>query len=287
MHETLIILINITVFSYLIKSFFKYTLKLSFVISFTIIWILFLNVNPYEYKTNKYSILSYIPLKYRPEMNMLNNTDINKINYPVIFKPVRCSKGGKNVTLIMNKNDATNYILNNNISEIMFQTFVPYKNEIGILYEKNVKSMVIKNSKNSNIMTSCYGDVTCEDVSYLITPELNTKMKEISNKIPNFNVGRYDIKYKDLSSLLKGEDFYVLEVNGVMGFDLRKSNLQYFGITSIYYIERWFFYRQLQGFINIITFNGYDPIKLLKMMLISIYNTLNCMDWEKIFAIYS
>ena len=219
MHETLIILINITVFSYLIKSFFKYTLKLSFVISFIIIWVLFLNVNPYKYQTNKYSILSYIPLKYRPEMNMLNNTDINKINYPVIFKPVRCARVGRDVTLILNRNDATKYILNNNISEIMFQTFVPYKNEIGILYEKNIKSMVIKKSKNSNIMTSCYGNVSCQDVSHLITPELNTKMKEISNKIPNFNVGRYDIKYKDLSIFSKFVDWKKMKsINSINDF---------------------------------------------------------------------
>jgi len=291
MHETLIILLNIFILSYLIKTYFKNTFKLSFIvsfiISFIIIWILFLNVNPYEYKSNKYSILSYIPSEHFLEMSMLNNTDINKLQYPVIFKPIRCAKVGKGVTVILNKNEATKYVKNNNINEIMVQTFIPYKNEIGILYEKNITSMVFKKSINSNIMTSCYGNVTCEDITNLITSKLNNKIKEISNKIPNFNVGRYDIKYKDLNTLLEGKDFYIVEVNGTMGFDLRKSNLQYFGIPSIFYIERWFLYRQLQGFINIITLNGYNPIKLIQIMLITIYNTINCMDWEKIFAIYS
>ena len=109
----------------------------------------------------------------------------------------------------------------------------------------------------------------------------------ISNYIPNFNVGRYDIKYKDLNSLLDGKDFYILEVNGTMGFDLRKSNLQYFGILSIYYIERWFIYRQMQGLINIITLNGYNPIKLIQVMALTVYNTIYCKDWEKILSMYT
>jgi hypothetical protein len=287
MHEFLITLLNIYIFGYIIKKFFRLNIYLSIFISFMIIWILFLNVNPYKYGSNKYSILSYMPSEHFLEMSMLNNTNINNLQYPVIFKPIRCSKTGKDVEIINNINEAAKYLENKNTNEIMVQTFIPYKNEIGILYEKNIISIVSKKSKDSDIMKSCYGNVTCEDLTRLLTPELNNKIKEISNKIPNFNVGRYDIKYKDLKTLLEGKDFYIVEVNGTMGFDLRKSNLQYFGILSIYYIERWFLYRQLQGLINIITLNGYNPIKLIQIMTKTVYNTINCMDWEKLFAIYS
>lgn len=287
MHETIIILFNIFIFGYVIKYIFRLKTGLSIFISFMIIWILFLNVNPYENNEDKFSILSYIPSKYIPKMSMLKNTNINNLQYPVIFKPIKCTRVGKNVVVINNINEAVTYLENNNINEIMVQTFIPYKNEIGILYEKNIISMVIKKSIHSDIMTSCYGNVNCEDVTSLITYKLNETIKKISNHIPNFNVGRYDIKYKDLNSLLQGKYFYILEANGTMGFDLRKSNLHYFGIPSIYYIERWFIYRQMQGLINIIRLNGYNPIELIKIMLITIYNTIICMDWEKLFAIYS
>jgi len=287
MHESLIGLLNIFIFGYLIKTVFKMQFKLSIFISFIIIWVLFLNVNPYEYEQNKFSILSYIPSKYIPTMNMLKYANINNLEYPVIFKPVKCSKIGKGVEVIHNIHDSIKYLNNNNINEIMVQTFVPYENEVGILYEKKIISMVIKKSKDSNIMTSCHGNVACEDITSLTTQKLNNVIKEISNHIPNFNVGRYDIKYKDLTSLLEGKDFYILEANGTMGFDLRKSNLQYGGIPSIYYIERWFIYRQFQGFINIMTLNGYNPMQLIQIMMITIYNTIICMDWEKLFAIYS
>ena len=291
MLEIIIIISNIILFGYIIKYFFKTNIKLSIFISFIIVWILFLNVNPYEYNQNKFSILEYIPSQYIPKMSMLKNTNIHNLQYPVIFKPVKCARNGNNVELINNISEATAYLeKNNNINEIMVQTFVPYKNEVGILYEKNIKSIVIKYSKNSAVNDgSCYDGYksNCKEISHLITPELNNVIKNISNHIPNFNVGRYDIKYKDLNSLLKGTDFYILEVNGTMGFDLRKNFLRYFGIEYIYYPERWFLYRQLQGLQNIITLKGYNPIKLIQIMLLTIHNSIGCMDWEKLFAIYT
>jgi hypothetical protein len=287
MCEVVITILNICILGYVIKNILRLKIHLSIFISFIIIWILFLNVNPYEYNQNKLSILADIPSEYIPKMSMLKYTNINDLQYPVIFKPIKCTRCGKNVEVINNINDAAKYIKNNNINEIMVQSFIPYKNEIGILYEKNIISMVIKKSEDSNIMRSCYGNVMCEDITHLMTYKLNEIIKKISNNIPNFNVGRYDIKYKDLNSLLEGTDFYILEANGTMGFDLRKSNFQYFGIPCIYYIERWFIYRQLQGLINIITLNGYNPVKLIQTMFITIYNTIICMDWEKLFAIYS
>jgi len=290
MHEIILIALNVLFLGYLIKYFFKKKIKLALVIAFMIVWILFLNVNPYKNNENKLSILSYIPSHYIPQMSMLKNTNIHNLQYPVIFKPVKCARNGTNVVVIHNLSDATRYLQENNtIDEIMVQTFIPYKNEVGILYEKNIKAMVIKYSKDSSVYDgSCFGyNSQCKNATNLITPELNNVIKNISNHIPNFNVGRYDIKYKDLNSLLKGTDFYILEANGTMGFDLRKNNIDYFGLKSVYYLERWFLYRQLQGLKNIITLNGYNPIKLLQTMIITIYNTIVCMDWEKLFTIYS
>lgn len=287
MHEILILFLNIYIFGLVFNYFIKLNIYLCIIISFIIVWILFLNVNPYKYDQNKFTILSYIPNEYIPKMNMLQNTNINNLQYPVIFKPVKCTKVGTNVEVINNISDAKKYLEKNNITEIMVQNFVPYQNEVGILYENKIISMVTKKSKDSNIMTSCYGSVKCEDITYLITSELNDIIIKISNNIPNFNVGRYDIKYRDLESLLQGRNFYILEVNGTMGFDLRKSNLKYCGIPSILYIERWFFIRHMQGIKNIITLNGYNPIELIKVMLLTMYNTIYCSDWEKLFALYT
>lgn len=277
--------IHIIILGLIIHFIFKLKLKLSLFVSLIILWILFLNVNPYDVNQNKFSILSNIPSEYRPTMSILKNTNIKNLEYPVIFKPIKCSRSSIGVVLIHNLYEAREYIENNNIDDIMVQSYIPYNNEVGILYEKDIKSMVIKKS-NSNIKPACNNNVTCEDITDLVTPQLNNIIIKISHHIPNFHVGRYDIKYKDLKSLLNGTDFYVLEANGTMGYDLRMlegTNI----INNIYYVERWILYRLLQGFINIITLNGYNPIELIMVMSLSLYNTIHCKDWEKFLAMYS
>lgn len=289
MHESIIIPLNIIIIGYVFKYIcrLKFNLSIYLFSSFVFVWIIFLNVNPYEINQNKFSILSNISSEYLPKMSMLKDTNIDKLNYPVIFKPIICSRNGYGVKLINNIDEAVAYIENNNINETMVQDFIPYKNEVGILYEKNIISMVVKKSKDSTIIASCLGKNACDDITYLKTHKLNEVIRKISNQIPNFYVGRYDIKYKDLDSLLEGKDFYILEVNGTAGFDLRKFTLQYFGLSCIYYIERWVLYRLFQGFKNIITLRGYNPIKLIQVMALTVYNTIYCKDWEKILSMYS
>jgi hypothetical protein len=71
-----------------------------------------------------------------------------------------------------------------------------------------------------------------------------------------------------------------------MGYDLRMlegTNI----IKNIYYSERWILYRLLQGFINIVTLNGYNPIKLIQVMALTAYNTIYCKDWEKFLSMYT
>lgn len=285
MHEIIIVSITLVWFSILLKKITKIKIYTAIFIIFLLNWILFLNVNPYDPEQNKYTLLSAIPENYIPRMTMWKNTDTYK--YPVIFKPVKCSKNGKGVKMIKNRDDAKEYIKNSNSAETMVQTFVPYQNEITILYEnKHIVAMVLKKSSQSEIMTSCYGNVTCEDITHLMTPALNAVITNISKHIPNFNMGRYDIKYRDLPSLLAGKHFYILEVNGTLGFDLRKSSPRYFGTQSLFYIERWFFSRLIQGLTNILTLQGYNPLQLVKIMGLTLYNTVECGDWVKLLAIY-
>lgn len=277
--------IHTGILGFIIHYIFNLKLALSFFISFLILWILFLNVNPYDVNQNKFSILLNVPSEYRPKMSILKNTNIRNLEYPVIFKPIKCSRSSIGVVIINNLDEANKYIENNNIEDIMVQSYISYNNEIGILYEKNIKSMVIKKS-NSIIRSACNGGVSCEDITHVVTPKLNNVINKISNRIPNFHVGRYDIKYKDLNSLLDGTDFFVLEANGTMGYDLRMfegTNI----IKNIYYSERWVLYRFLQGFINIVTLNGYNPIKLIQVMALTAYNTIYCKDWEKFLSMYT
>ena len=47
-----------------------------------------------------------------------------------------------------------------------------------------------------------------------ITPDLAKSLDKVCNDLPEFYYGRFDIRFRDIDSLVKGEDYYILEVNG-------------------------------------------------------------------------
>ncbi len=59
----------------------------------------------------------------------------------------------------------------------------------------------------------CQGAIF-RDGTPLITEELRAAFALISDEIPEFYFGRFDVKFKSLESFLRGEDFEVVEING-------------------------------------------------------------------------
>jgi hypothetical protein len=50
--------------------------------------------------------------------------------------------------------------------------------------------------------------------THLITPKMIERFDEISQQLPEFYFGRYDIRFADFSKVQEGEDFTIVEVNG-------------------------------------------------------------------------
>ena len=48
-----------------------------------------------------------------------------------------------------------------------------------------------------------------------ITPVLTARIDEICGSMPDFHFGRVDLRYRDIGSLRRGEDFQIIEINGV------------------------------------------------------------------------
>jgi len=255
MHESIVMLVNI----YGLSLLFRYLgAPWPLVTAFVLVWVLFLNVNPYDTDQDKYTILKNLPQKY---------TLLDPDEYPMVVKPRVCTRNGSGVKVLRQPED------NPHSEGTMTQGFVTFKDEVGILYENGqIVSMVQKNSDDPEIMSGCLGKNTCTNVDV----PWKHKILELSAMIPNFYVGRYDIKYQ-------GDEFYVLEVNGTMGFDLQKNTRQ----NPLYYMERWFLVRLLTGLSNMIHLRGYNPIDLVRVMAITLYNTFRCLDWEKLFTLYS
>lgn len=69
--------------------------------------------------------------------------------------------------------------------------------------------------------------------NHLIDERLNRLMDRICKPMKGFHYGRLDIKYRDFDALLAGEDFKVLEVNGIISepthiYDASHSEASYF-----------------------------------------------------------
>jgi hypothetical protein len=267
-------------------------------IIFFIIWALFISVNIWESNVTKKTLGDYFP-----KQNVLNTfsfdpKNISKINFPCIIKPTICSGTNRNVKLLHNIKELEKYIKESNKNEnYIIQEFFYSKYEIGVLYEKipflnsgKVISIVLKKSNSSMWKPLKCGNInnldstTCIDLTEKLANSNFVKhIINISNSIPNFFAGRYDIGFNSFDDLDSGV-FKIYELNGVMGFDLR-SNIELnekFSWMKIYYIVRWIFTRFLIGLLNIITLK-ISPLYLIKKLPWTFSKAYTCNDYEHLF----
>ncbi len=269
---------------------------------FITIWILGLNVNPYTLNDdNKYAILKHLPSEYLPKMRLLKSMEdiqyvYSTFNFPIIIKPTVCARSGRGTVKLESIHQLFDWAEKNRaafgsqrlIHQFMVQEAIKGEVEIGVLvekmpYEKYVRIVsIVEKTGTSAIRKGCE-DIKCVMREDLI-PILQPAIRKISAQIPNFNVGRYDIRSTE-QDLLKGK-FKICEVNGMMGFDLR-AWVRNDALRSFYDHERWFFTRLWIGFLNIVTLRGYNPINLIRVMWTTTKNSVECRDYEKFYSLYS
>ena len=73
------------------------------------------------------------------------------------------------------------------------------------------------------------------DGMHLWSPALETRIDEISRKLPGFFIGRYDIRYRSEADIRNGEDFKIVELNGASSeatsiYDARNSLFRAYAI---------------------------------------------------------
>lgn len=52
------------------------------------------------------------------------------------------------------------------------------------------------------------------DASSMITPEMSAAIDDVARDMPDFHVGRFDIRYESMGALRAGKGFSIIEVNG-------------------------------------------------------------------------
>ncbi len=95
-------------------------------------------------------------------------------------------------------------------------------------YSSNEKSKLLKHCENLQsiprdnevvnviVQGSHARGAVFKDISSKITPTLNKWVDELSQQIPHFYYGRFDIKAASVTDLLNGTDAKVIELNGAM-----------------------------------------------------------------------
>ncbi len=287
----LCLLFTILIYTMMIKKLpmLSHTSGKFFIITGLIIIILclvyiFLNSNAFLINYDKWESLRFLPTQNLPKTILFNRKKDSPsifldLEYPVVIKP-RIHYQGSSSRLVSKVNgpeEAFDYLeiaAKNNVSLLMIQEYIDAPYEMGILVERSFfddkqkfVSAVTKIDQN-DIRPGCFPR-KCMDHTEQIPRPIKTMIESISQNIPGFNTGRYDIRFKNWESFTRGK-FYILEVNGSGGRDLRNhilKNIIMGGFLKIYshLLKRvtWGIIRLSRG--KYITWNQFKKIIKMKM----------------------
>jgi hypothetical protein len=231
---------------------------------------LVLSVNPLINNKEKNQLMDFfyedsIPYTTINKNNYKNN--INNFNYPLVFKPCLCSAFGNKVELIYTKAQAKKYMENNLDEEVMVQKLHKGPYEGTILYEKNPITKKVNiifvervNPKKSNDVWFWKSSDSYKFGYYSIhKPEFETEaLKEytirVCDKIPEFYMGRFDIRFSNHDDLKKGKNIGIVELNEQLCSDTRYNDKQS-GLYNGYIFIRWILIRIYYGLCNVLKGN--------------------------------
>jgi len=238
----------------------NYQLVILFIFMFIFILYQLVYYNPnYKVDDTKSELYKYIPNKYLFYYKIINKeTDLINVKYPVVMKP---DDGycGINVKLFKNSKKAMSFFKKNK-KKYVVQEYHPGPYEIGLYYirlpyKKNGYIRTIVSKKNYKLIKTekweplmCATSTSCERRNKWITPKLTKVIDKISKNIPNFYIGRYDIRFSNINDLKNGKNFMILELN-TTNASPTISNLQNYKYSSYQILK----YRLLRFYIAILT----------------------------------
>lgn len=101
-----------------------------------------------------------------------------------------------------------NLILNDSRARIIAPTYFARQRDSLDLIPTSGEKVVLTRCGNH-----CQGTIFLNGAA-LKTSELEIAIGKIAERIPKFHVGRFDVRYKDKKSLMNGQDFEIVEING-------------------------------------------------------------------------
>lgn len=169
--------------------------------------------NPYLVFYNKPEINKFLSKKY-----LLKEYSLKNIKYPAVIKP-KFGSQGKDVKYLENTEDLNKYLKKYGLHKNFIQEYYG-KKEAGVFYYKDpftrkiqIKTVLKDNSKWPSRCGNIYFKNNIPLCKKINTPKkLKESIIDISEKIPGFNTGRYDIRYNSDLDLING-NFKIIELN--------------------------------------------------------------------------
>jgi hypothetical protein len=106
------------------------------------------------------------------------------------------------------------------------------------------------------------------DARDLVTPALEERVETIARDIREFHFGRFDIRFRSIEALQRGEDFYIVELNGA-GAEMLHFWDGRFGIVEAYR-TLWRQYRTLFALSAENARRGHKPVGFWHMLKMQI-----------------
>lgn len=196
-----------------------------------------MSINPKISHYTKYQLLSLIrddvPDMVLIDKHVDNSKLFDTLKYPYVFKPNYCEDFAHQVEIIKNKKQAHDYLKRSIDRYIVVQKYHPGPHEGTVYYSRNpitnkVYIIVVERKQNDTkrewLWKSSIGykyGYSTEHRKDLETEELKQKIMSISNKIPEFYLGRYDVRFENPETFKKGQGFKILELNKQGASDTR------------------------------------------------------------------
>lgn len=220
--------------------------------------------------------LSKLPKQYViPFIGINSYSQLSSLKYPMVFKPDQCTGGGLGVEKINNQQEGKEYLdkMLKPGEFIIAQEYDDRPKEFSVMYERHpflssgriiaITEKIPIERKEFDAHNLGYTERKCNVVNYTnqATPEFNKLIDSITKHVPDFHVGRYDIKASSLDDLLKG-NFGILELNGLFGVDHRAY------VHTLHEIDFINFFTQLRWLIKRIIVGTqsnfvYNPIHII------------------------
>lgn len=108
----------------------------------------------------------------------------------------------------------------NSTVEILINKNKRFSNYLSLIIELNKNKLNYIPKKNEVIILNCIGNhakgTQFLNGNHLINKDLNLLMNKLNKHITGWNYGRIDVKFKSFDELLKGKNFKIIELNGII-----------------------------------------------------------------------